>query len=247
HVARIRPKAASGMDTRTTRAKTPASLRPATASAPVPPFRPPARASAISTGSGIRGHARRAREHVLPPKRRREPGCASLTRATTRSPDKAKGRIRDGHPNHLRQDTSLATPATALAPVPLLRPARAPAISAGSGIRGHARRWRASMSSHPKGEGNPGALRLPGLRHVARIRPKAASGMHTRTTHAKTPASLRRPRPWRPSLSSAPPAPRPFPREAAFEDMRAGGARACPLTQRERGTRVRFAYPGYDT
>src|SRR5690606_41336753 len=110
HVARVRPKAASGMDTRTTRAKTPASLRPATASAPVPPFRPPARASAISTGSGIRGHARRAREHVLSPKGRGEPGCASLTRATTRSPDNAKGRIRDGHPNHPRQDTSLAPP-----------------------------------------------------------------------------------------------------------------------------------------
>src|SRR5690606_18311258 len=106
HVARIRPKAASGMDTRTTRAKTPASLRPATASAPVPPFRPPA---------------------------------------------------------------------------------RAPAISAWDAVRGHARRGGASMSSHPKGEGNPGALRLPGLRHVARIRPKAASGMDTRTTHAKTP------------------------------------------------------------
>src|SRR5690606_1209470 len=97
------------------------------------------------------------------------------------------------------------------------------------------------------GEGNPGALRLPGLRHVARIRPKAASGTDTRITCAKTPALLRRPRPWRPSLSSAPPAPRPFPREAAFEDMRAGGARACPLTQRERGTRVPFASPGYDT
>src|SRR5690606_24157521 len=76
---------------------------------PVPLLRP-ARALAIAAGSGIRGHVRRWREHVLSPKGRGEPGCASLTRATTRSPDKAKGRIRDGHPNHPRQDTNLATP-----------------------------------------------------------------------------------------------------------------------------------------
>src|SRR5690606_41433834 len=64
----------------------------------------PSLAPAISAGSGIRGHVRRWREHVLSPKGRGEPGCASLTRATTRSPDKAKGRIRDGHPNHPRSE-----------------------------------------------------------------------------------------------------------------------------------------------
>src|SRR5690606_22267872 len=215
HVARIRPKAASGMDTRTTRAKTPASLRPATASAPVPPFRPPARASAISTGSGIRGHARRAREHVLPPKRRREPGCASLTRATTRSPDKAKGRIRDGHPNHLRQDTSLATPATALAPVPLLRPARAPAISAGSGIRGHARRAREHVLP-PKRRREPGCASL--TRATTRSPDKAKGRIRdAHPNHPRQDTSLATPGHGLGARPSPPPplAPRPSPREAA--------------------------------
>src|SRR5690606_226883 len=107
-----------------------------------------------------------------------------------RSPDKAKGRIRDGRRNHPRQDTSRATPGNGLGARLFLPPPPAPRPSPREAAFEDMRAGGASMSSHPKGEGNPGALRLPGLRHVARIRPKAASGMDTRTTRAKTPASL---------------------------------------------------------
>src|SRR5690606_13925258 len=89
----------------------------------------------------------------------REPGCASLTRATTRSPDKAKGRIRDGRRNHPRQDTSRATPGNGLGARLFLPPPPAPRPSPREAAFEDMRAGGASMSSHPKGEGNPGALR----------------------------------------------------------------------------------------
>src|SRR5690606_34982055 len=103
-----------------------------------------------------------------------DPGCASLTRATAhaeRSPNKVEGRIAP------LRDRSATTPGPSPRPRDLeVRTPRSP-DKAGGRIREphHAHHLRPSVA-HVRP--TPGALRLPGLRHmrnVARIRSKAAS------------------------------------------------------------------------
>src|SRR5690606_15706612 len=125
---------------------------------PSPP--PPPRPRPFRGERHSRTRAPAAREHVLSPKGRGEPGCASLTRATTRSPDKAKGRIRDAHPNHPRQDTSLATPGNGLGARPSPPPPLAPRPSPREAARTCAPEAREHVLP-PEGRAEHPSLRLP--------------------------------------------------------------------------------------